>query len=122
MVIVSSSLLRWNPSDLVYHPKFDLGIGEEWLPLFRVARPLFSHRGIIASSISTPCEKGSGALPLTYLCQPPSGILSVNCLLINHRCLYIFSIGHVMHTTTTLASKEAVIEDIINHYNNKERN
>ena len=25
-------MLHWNLSDLVYHPKFDLGIGEEWLP------------------------------------------------------------------------------------------
>ena len=38
MVIVSPSLLRWNLSDLVYHPKFDLGIGEEWLPKHPVAR------------------------------------------------------------------------------------
>ena len=37
MVIVSPSLLCWNPSDLVYH-KFDLGIGDEWLPKCPVAR------------------------------------------------------------------------------------
>ena len=40
MVIVSPSLLRWNQSDLhlVYHPKFDLGIGKEWLSEHPVAR------------------------------------------------------------------------------------
>ena len=38
MVISSPSLLCWNPSDLVYHPKFDLGIGEERLPKYLVAR------------------------------------------------------------------------------------
>ena len=37
-VIVSPSLLSWNPSDYVYHPEFDLGIGEEWLPKHPVAR------------------------------------------------------------------------------------
>ena len=37
-VIVSSSLLSWNPSDFVYHPEFDLGIGDEWLPKHPVAR------------------------------------------------------------------------------------
>ena len=30
-VIVSPSLLSWNPSDFVYHPDFNLGIREEWL-------------------------------------------------------------------------------------------
>ena len=25
-------MLRWNLSELVYHPEFNLGIGEEWLP------------------------------------------------------------------------------------------
>ena len=38
MVIISLSLLHWNLSDLVYHPKFNLGIGEEWLPKHPVAR------------------------------------------------------------------------------------
>ena len=31
-VIVSPSLLCWDPRKYVYHPAFDLGIGEEWLP------------------------------------------------------------------------------------------
>ena len=31
-VIVSPSLLCWDPSKYVYYPAFDLGIGEEWLP------------------------------------------------------------------------------------------
>ena len=31
-IIVSPSLLTWNPSKFVYSPDFDLGIGEEWLP------------------------------------------------------------------------------------------
>ena len=31
-VIISPSLLCWDPSKYVYHPAFDLGIGEEWLP------------------------------------------------------------------------------------------
>ena len=38
LVIVSPSLLRWNPSDFLYHPEFDLGIGEEWLPKHPIAR------------------------------------------------------------------------------------
>ena len=29
-------MLRWNLSDLVYQPKFNLGIGEEWLPKYPV--------------------------------------------------------------------------------------
>ena len=37
-VIISSSLLSWNPSDFVYPPEFDFGIGEEWLPKYPVAR------------------------------------------------------------------------------------
>ena len=41
-VIVSPSLLSWNPSEnpsyFVYHPEFYLGIGEEWLPKHPVAR------------------------------------------------------------------------------------
>ena len=37
-VIVSPSLLRWIPSDFVYHSEFDLGIGEEWLPKHPIAR------------------------------------------------------------------------------------
>ena len=36
-----------------------------------------------------PAQKGSGTLPLAYLCQPPSGMLGVNCLPIKHRCQYI---------------------------------
>ena len=28
----------WNPSDFVYHPEFDLGIREKWLPKHPVAR------------------------------------------------------------------------------------
>ena len=31
-VIISSSLLCWDPSKYVFHLTFDLGIGEEWLP------------------------------------------------------------------------------------------
>ena len=33
-VIVSPSLLKWDP--LVYDPNFDLGIGKEWLPKYPV--------------------------------------------------------------------------------------
>ena len=36
-VIISLSLLSWNPSDFVYHPELDLGIREEWLPKHPVA-------------------------------------------------------------------------------------
>ena len=36
-VIISPSLLSWNPSDFVYHPEFDLGIGEEWHSVARVS-------------------------------------------------------------------------------------
>ena len=35
-VIVSPSLLKWDPSKFVYDPNFDLGIGEEWLPKYPV--------------------------------------------------------------------------------------
>ena len=41
LVIFSPSLLRWNPSDSVHRPEFDLGIGVEWLlkhPVARVSR------------------------------------------------------------------------------------
>ena len=38
LVIVSPSSLRWNLSDFVYHPEFNLGIVEEWLPKHPVAR------------------------------------------------------------------------------------
>ena len=37
-VIVSPILLSWNLSDYVYHPEFNLGIREEWLPNHPVAR------------------------------------------------------------------------------------
>ena len=37
-IIVGPSLLSWNQSDFVYHPEFDLGIGEGWLPKHPVAR------------------------------------------------------------------------------------
>ena len=33
LVIISPSLLQWNPSNYVYHPEFDIGIGKEWLPI-----------------------------------------------------------------------------------------
>ena len=32
LIIVSPSLLCWDPRKYVYHPAFDLGIGDEWLP------------------------------------------------------------------------------------------
>ena len=38
LVIISPSLLHWNLSDFVYHPEFDLGIGEKWLPKHPIAR------------------------------------------------------------------------------------
>ena len=37
-IIASRSFLRWNPSDFVYHPEFDLGMGEEWLPKHPITR------------------------------------------------------------------------------------
>ena len=30
LVIISLNVLQWNPNNYVYHPEFDLGIGEEW--------------------------------------------------------------------------------------------
>ena len=36
-VIISPSLLIWDPSKYVYNPAFDLGIGEEWLPTHPLA-------------------------------------------------------------------------------------
>ena len=41
-VIISLSLLSWNLSDVVYHPDFDLGAREEWLPKHPVARVIIS--------------------------------------------------------------------------------
>ena len=38
LVIVSPSLLCWNLNDFIYHPEFDLGIREEWLPKHPIAR------------------------------------------------------------------------------------
>ena len=35
LVIVNASSLHWYPSDFVYYPEFDLGIEEEWLPMYR---------------------------------------------------------------------------------------
>ena len=49
----------------------------------------FLRRGVIAFNISTLHKKGSGSLPLAYLCQPPSGMLGANFLPIKHKCLYI---------------------------------
>ena len=38
-VVVSPSLIKFNPSTYVYNPRFDLGIGEEWLPKHPVIKP-----------------------------------------------------------------------------------
>ena len=35
-IVVSPSILSWNPHDYVYNPDFDLGIKEEWLPKYPV--------------------------------------------------------------------------------------
>ena len=43
-------------------------------------------QGVIAFGIRAQRKKG---LVHFQLCQPPSGILGVNCLPIKHRCLYI---------------------------------
>ena len=37
--IVSPGLLKWNPSEYLYNPDFDLGI-EDWLPKHPVAREI----------------------------------------------------------------------------------
>ena len=71
---------------------------------------IFAQRRYRCQYISTPREKGSGRLPLAYLCQPPSGMLGLNCLPIKHRCLFIYYRSRDMYTTTSLASKEVVIE------------
>ena len=39
-VVVSPSLIKFNPSTYVYNPRFDLGIGEEWLPKHPVIKPV----------------------------------------------------------------------------------
>ena len=33
-VIVSPRLLKWNPSEYVFNPDFDLGLGDEWTVRF----------------------------------------------------------------------------------------
>ena len=38
LVVVNPRLLHWNLSDFVYHPEFDLGIGEESLSKHPVAK------------------------------------------------------------------------------------
>ena len=35
-IVVSPSILSWNPHDYVYNPDFDLGIREKWLPKYPV--------------------------------------------------------------------------------------
>ena len=38
-VIVSPSLLKWDPSEFVYDPNFDLVIGKEWLSKYNFTLP-----------------------------------------------------------------------------------
>ena len=33
-IVVSPSLLKWNPSEYVFNPDFDLGLGDEWTVRF----------------------------------------------------------------------------------------
>lgn len=51
LVIVSPSLLCWNLNDFIYHPEFDLGIREEWLPKHPIA--------IMSNSINAPNQEDS---------------------------------------------------------------
>ena len=81
-----------------------------------VVRPLFSRR-----VYSAPRKRVWYTSITVYLCQSPSGMLGVNCLPIKHRCLYIlfdrfYYRSRDMYTTTSSASKEAVIEYAVCEY------
>ena len=68
---------------------------------------------LLSVYISALHKKGSGTLPLAHLCQPPSGILGVNCLPIKHRCLYILlQVMRYVHDNE-FSKQEAVIEYIV---------
>ena len=58
--VVSPSLLKWNSSEYVFNPDFDLGLGDEWTVRF----PL--------SSDTAKSSRSNSSLPTSTLSLTPS--------------------------------------------------